>query len=110
MAEACRAETAAPGYPVEVGELVRVSGVFTDLESGEALDPDVVRFLHRRGEGDVTTLTFGDDEELVREEAGVYHVDVPTEESGVLRWRWESAGDFVGVAEGQVTILASGVQ
>jgi hypothetical protein len=94
---------------VEEGELARVSGVFTDLESGEAIDPDVVRFLHRRGEGDTATLTYGDDAEVVREEAGVYHVDVPTEDEGVLRWRWESAGDFIGVSEGQVTVLASGV-
>lgn len=109
MAEACRVETTYPAYPVEVGELARVSGVFTDLESGAALDPTVVRFLYRRGEVDATTLVYGDDDELVRDEAGVYHVDVPTVDSGVWRWRWESAGDFVGVAEGQVTVRPSGV-
>lgn len=109
MAEACRVETRAPGYPVDVGELARVPAVFTDLVSGEALDPDVVRFLYRRGEGEATTLTYGEDAEVVRDEAGVYHVDVPTDEYGVWHWRWESAGDFVGVAEGQVTVRASAV-
>lgn len=107
-AEACRCVGTSPGYPVQQGDLGRVRGVFTDLSSAEGRDPDTVLFRYkRRGEATVT-LTYGEDDALLRCEAGVYQVDVPTDGPGPVYWRWESSGP-TGVDEGQVTVLASAV-
>lgn len=107
MADACRCESHGPGLPVEKGELARITGVFTDLETGAAVDPSAVRFLFRvRGDANATMLVYGENEELVRDEAGVYHFDVPTDQSGPVYYRWES-DEGRGVSEGQVSVRPS---
>lgn len=110
MPDACRCESHGPLYPVETEEPARITGVFTDLITGEAVDPDAVRFLYKqRGDTESTTLLFGEDDELVRKEAGVFYVDVPTDQPGPLYYRFESDGP-VGISEGQVTVRASAVE
>lgn len=108
--EAIRCETRSPQFPCREGELVRVAGVFTNLETGEAIDPAVLTLAYKRPDEEVVTLTYGTDEEVVREEAGVYHVDIALDDAGVWRYRWQSGEDKVSVAEGQITCLVSGVE
>lgn len=109
MAEAIRCETQAPILPVYEGELVRVTGVFTDLETGASVDPAVVKFIYRRPDEERKELVYGTDVAVVREEAGVFHIDLLAAETGTWNYRWQSAEDKIGVAEGQVTVLPSGV-
>jgi hypothetical protein len=106
--EAIRAEATSPRTPVAEGELVRISCVFTDLASGAAVDPPVVRFLFVPPGEARKTLAYGTDSEVVRSAAGAYHVDLSVDGSGVWPYRWESE-EKVGIAEGQVTARASAV-
>lgn len=110
MPEALRCETRSPQFPCRQGELVRVTGVFTDLETGAGVDPEVVTLTFRRPDQVTETLSYGTDASVVREEAGVFHVDIVLDDPGVWHYRWESSEEKVGVAEGQVTCLRSEVE
>lgn len=74
-----------------LGTAVKCDGNFTDL-AGVLIDPDVVRFRLRAPDGTLTTYVYGDDVEVVRETSGVYHVWVPTLQSGDYCYRFESEG------------------
>lgn len=109
MAEAIRAEASSPRIPVVVGELVRVTCVFTSLTDGAAYDPATINFIYREPDEDLVKLVYGTDAAVVRDSAGVFHIDLTVGIAGVWRYRWESGADKVGIAEGQISVKASGV-
>ncbi len=73
------------------GDLVRVSGAFTDSNS-VAIDPDVIKFQQRDPNSDITTFVFSTDAELVRDSLGNYHVDVNANIVGRWWTRFFSTG------------------
>ena len=89
---------------------MRLSGVFTNLETGAAVDPALVTFIYKRADEERLELVYGTDDEVVREEPGVYHVDLVLDDAGIWHYRWESGENWIGVAEGQVTVLVSSVE
>jgi hypothetical protein len=109
VAEAIRAEATSPRIPVVVGELVRVTCVFTSLDDGAAYDPATVTFITREPDGDIVKLVYGTDAAVQRDSAGLFHIDLTVATAGVWRYRWESGADMIGIAEGQITVTASGV-
>lgn len=88
------------------GAVVRVTGAFTD-PAGEPVDPSTVRFQYRAGGGEVTTLVYGQDAGLVRDEEGQYHADIPAAEPGRYYWRWESTGTGQAAEEGEFEVSQS---
>lgn len=109
MAEACRLEAHGPEYTVWWNELVRVTAVITDLITGEAIDPATVTFKYKVRSENTVTLVYPDDDEIVRKEAGVFYIDLPTGEVGPIYWRYECDGDFIAANEGQISVRPSGV-
>lgn len=75
----------------DLGDLVRIAGVFTNA-AGTGIDPDDVFVKYKDPSGNVTTLTYGTDAELVRDSAGNYHVDVDADEAGHWDYRFYSTG------------------
>lgn len=88
------------------GDLVRLSGSFTD-ENGVAQDPSVVVCQYKDPSGNTTTYTYGEDDELVRDSAGNYHVDVDADEIGVWSYRFYSTGSGQAAAEQQFSVKRS---
>ena len=84
----------------DLGDLVRVSGSFTD-EGGSAADPSAVFCAVRDPSGNVTTYEYGQDAELVKDDTGEYHVDVDTDEAGMWFYRWYSTGSGQAAEEGR---------
>jgi hypothetical protein len=69
----------------DIGDLVRVTGTWTDpYNSNAAVDPAVVKFSVRNPAGTVTTSTYGTGIAIVRSAAGVYYMDVDLSSAG--RW------------------------
>ena len=85
----------------EIGDVVRVSGVFTNQVRGAAIDPAVVTFLYKPYLLPTVTLTYGIDAAVVRDGTGNYHVDVDANASGPWTWRWASTGIGQAADEGQ---------
>ena len=72
----------------EVGELVRISRTFTNLE-GVPTDPSTVRLRLRSPDGTVTEVDATNDADAT----GAFHVDVTPDVHGLWRYRWVSTGD-----------------
>lgn len=78
------------GY-YDIGDLVRLSGVFTDA-AGADHDPTEVYCQYTDPSGNVTTLHYGVDIALVRDSEGHYHIDVNVDEAGRWPYRWYATG------------------
>ena len=76
----------------DLGDLIRVSGVFSEQESGDTLDPDAVYLSVRNPDGEVTTYTYGTDPEIVNDSTGHYHADIDADAAGNWHYRWWSTG------------------
>lgn len=75
----------------DIGDLVRVSAVFTN-SAGTAIDPTAVYVKYRTPAGVTTTLTYGVDVALVKDSVGHYHADISITAAGTWRYRWYSTG------------------
>ena len=87
------------------GDKVRVKGEFY-LE-GTLTDPAAVIFKYKNPSGTVTTLTYGVDGDLVKETAGIYHVDVSADTNGHWACRWESTGAAAAADESEFYVRRS---
>ena len=83
----------------DVGDLVRVTGTFTDAD-GNAQDPTVVKCDYTDPSGNTTELVYGTDEELVKSSTGVYYTDINADEAGLWTYRWYSTGTGQAADEG----------
>lgn len=91
----------------DIGNKVRVSASFTNVASGDAVDPDVVMFHWRRPAGARVTYTYGTDVELVKDDVGEYHVDLDLDKKGEWNYRWQSTGDGQAADHGSFTVLGT---
>ena len=87
----------------DVGDLLRVSGAFTDA-AGTAIDPTTVLFKYKVPAGTITTLTYGVDGALVKDSVGNYHVDLNMSVSGIFYFKFYSTGTGQAAAEANVTV------
>jgi len=85
----------------DIGDLARVSAVFTDGESGDAIDPAVVKLAYKPEGEETITLTYGTDPEIVKDSTGHYHADLDITSSGKWRYRWYSTGSGQAAEEGE---------
>lgn len=87
----------------DVGDLVRVSGVFTDVDD-EDIDPTTVTFKFTDPLDNTTSYTYVTDAEVVWDSKGHYHVDVSVDESGTWYYRWSSTGTGQAAEEGSLVV------
>ena len=91
------------------GDLVRVTGTFTD--SGDvAVDPTAVIFKYKPPSSATVTYTFGVDAELVKSATGIYYVDVSATESGQWWHEFSSTGTGQAVDESYFVVRQSNVE
>ena len=88
------------------GDLVRCTGTFTN-SAGTVVDPTVVLFKVKSPAGTTTTYTYGTDVEVVRDSAGVYHVDVDGNAAGQWYYRVYSTGTGQAAEEGRFSVDGS---
>ncbi len=92
----------------DVGDLVRVTGTFTDVD-GVATDPDVVRVKYQDPSGNDTTDLYGTNN-TVKSATGVYYLDIDIDEAGIWYYRIEgetSGGAGQGAAESWFSVNSS---
>lgn len=86
-----------------LGELIRVSGTFTN-SAGTAADPTGVLFKYMNPEGTSIALVYGVDAALVKDSTGNYHIDVDANQTGTWRWRFYATGTGQTAEEGSFTV------
>lgn len=87
----------------DVGDLVRVAGVFTNA-AGTAVDPTAVFAKYKDPGGTITTLVYLTDLALVRDSAGNYHVDINADEAGRWCYRFYATGTGQSAEEGEFLV------
>ena len=79
---------------------VRLGVEFRDPFADNALvDPTEVRVAWLSPSGVYTELVYETDEEIERDDTGIYHVDVLCDEGGVWQVRWWGTGAVATAAE-----------
>lgn len=79
------------------GQKVRVTCQFK--VDGALTDPTTVTCKVMDPSRNVSTYVYGTDAALVKESTGVYHVDIPTDETKEWSVRFEGTGTCVAVEE-----------
>jgi hypothetical protein len=90
----------------DVGDLVRVTGTFTDA-AGTAIDPTTVVFKVKKPDRSITTYTYGTDMQLVKESTGNYRVDISADVKGKYKYRWYSTGNGQAAGESEFEVIKS---
>jgi hypothetical protein len=97
--------------PANLGDLVRVVGVFRATSTGAVQDPTVVKVSVRRPGGKVETWTYGDADALVaKDSTGTYHLDISANVPGRYYYRWWSTGTGQAGIEKFVDVLDAKAQ
>lgn len=89
----------------DLGDLMRVSAVFTDL-SDNLVDPDTVTFSVLHDDDEAISYSYGTDIEVVQDGVGEYHLDISLDDTGFWRVRVASTGDGQGAEELAVTVYS----
>lgn len=87
----------------DIGDLVKISGTFTD-SANTAGDPTTVSITIAPPTSAETTYVYGTDAALVKDSVGNYHANWSCAESGVHRYRWVSTGTLQAAEEGWFTV------
>jgi hypothetical protein len=90
------------------GDLTRLSVTFRNA-ADTPTDPTTVTFTIKTPTGTETTYIYGVDAEVVKESAGVFHVDVMLTEPGVWVWSWVGTGAVAQTDEGQFWVQPSDI-
>jgi hypothetical protein len=89
----------------DIGDVMRTTAKFK--VSGVLTDPTTLQFKFKTPAGVSTTYTYGTSVQVVKDETGVYHVDLPLSEDGDWKYRWVSTGTAAGAAERRVYVKSS---
>lgn len=84
------------------GQRVKISGTFT--VDGSEEDPPTVRGKYRNPLGETTTLTYGEDVELVRTDTGDYYFLISANQVGTWLYKMWSTGGVVAAEEGMFLV------
>jgi hypothetical protein len=84
--------------PYDIGEAVTISVAFT--VSGVATDPSTVTFTYRTPDGVETVLTYGVNNQVIRDAVGNYHLVLTAAQAGSTTYVWTSTGTVVAAISG----------
>lgn len=92
----------------DIGDGVRFGSTFTDL-SDTNTDPTTVIVKIQDPSGDVETLEYGVDADVIKSATGIYYVDRTIDEAGVWWQRWTGAGALIVAQEDSILVQAQQV-
>lgn len=90
----------------DIGDVVRLTGTFTDI-AGAAVDPGAVVFKLLDPAGAVTTFSGG---QVIKDAVGIYHADATPSEAGTHVYRVEGTGANAAAAENRFKVRRSRVR
>lgn len=93
-----------PYETFDLGDLVRVSGAFTQVSNGAAIDPTVVKLSIRAPNVATVTYTYLSGVVIVKDSVGNYHADIDANDDGTWHYRWWSTGTGQAAQERQFEV------
>jgi hypothetical protein len=90
----------------DYGDLVRITGTFTDASS-VVQDPSSVFFQYKTPAGSTTAYTYGTGTQIVRSGAGTYYYDLNCSTVGWWSYRWYATGTGQSAGEGALRVQES---
>ncbi len=90
----------------DIGDLVRCEGRFANL-IGTLVDPATVTFKVKDPNGDVTTYLYDTDAQVIKQDTGIYYVDVSVDKAGTWYYRFNSTGTSQAAGETAFTVAVS---
>lgn len=84
-----------------LGQKIRITATFKD-ENGAEADPSAVYCQIKDEAGTVTSYQYTVDPEVVKDNTGIYHLDVDLDAVGWWYWRWYSTGNYQAANEGRI--------
>jgi hypothetical protein len=93
----------------DLGDLIRVTGVFRLQSTGGVIDPTNVFLSILDPDEGLTTYQFegGTDDEIIKDSVGTYHADIDAIIAGTWYYRWFSTGVGQAAIEGRFVIRAA---
>jgi hypothetical protein len=83
---------------IDIGDLVRLSGTFADL-NGNLLDPTAVTLSIKEPNGATASFQYGRDAFVVRESVGCYLMDFAPSTEGLYTYRFAGTGAVTAAEE-----------
>lgn len=80
------------GCTYDIGDIVRVKGVFQRKSDLALIDPATVKVRVRNPQRVITVYTYGVDAGVIRSATGTYYLDVTINKVGKWSYRWEGSG------------------
>jgi hypothetical protein len=90
----------------DIGDIAVVTAEFK-LNGTTRVDPSTVVLKSKAPDSSVTTYTYGVDAALVRDELGVFHIDINLTAAGTWTFRWESTGTGKAAEEYAIRVRTS---
>lgn len=87
----------------DIGDVVRISNVFTVTSSGAVIDPGTVTLVVMAPDTTEATYTYAGSS-VTKDSTGTYHVDISPAMAGIYRYRWTSTGTGAGSEESRFEI------
>jgi len=91
-------------FTCDLGDQVRITATFIDVDDGAALTPGGVHFVIRDPAGEDATYEYGVDEEVTLVSTGVYRVVLDCDTAGRYRVRVYSTGTGKAAELGEITV------
>lgn len=76
----------------DLGDSVKVNGVFTTPTTGAPLDPETVKLSVLAPDGTLTTYVYNTDSQVQRDSQGVYFAYIDANLPGTWYYRWWATG------------------
>ena len=89
-----------------IGDLIRISAVFTNESDVEA-DPSTVTVKYKDPSSVESSKVYGVDGEVIKDSTGNYHIDIDMDEGGFWYYRWEGTGAVVAAEEASLEVEKS---
>lgn len=77
----------------KVGQVIRIRISFTEVSSGNLVDPTTITAYYQKPSKETTVLVYETDDELVRESLGIFYTDISLTEGGRWNYRFKGEGD-----------------
>ena len=95
---------------LNVGDLIRLSGAFTNPNDSDApIDPTAVFVSRKEPGGTVTIKQHVTDPEVIKDSTGNYHIDIDITAEGLWHYRWYSTGTAQAAEESTFVIVPAKV-
>jgi hypothetical protein len=89
----------------DLGSKVKIRTEFTDADTGDPVDPGTVTVKIKKPDGVIVSHVYPSN--VVKDDTGIYHLDLDITAHGRWFYRWEGSGINAGASESYFQVRES---